>query len=144
MARVTLEFDDAAFCFTTELTVRSTDINAANHLGNDAMISMLSEARSRFLHHFDINETGNGDGAGIIVTDLATVYQSESHYPDRLRFEVGITDFNRYGGDFIFRVTRQPGGDSVALAKYGFVFYDYRKRCVVPVPETFRNRFAVQ
>ena len=80
--------------------------------------------------------------AGIIVTDLATMYQGESFYPDMLRFEVGLMDFNKYGGDFVFRVTKADSGQPVALAKYGFVFFNYQSREVTPMPESFRARFA--
>lgn len=70
------------------------------------------------------------------------MYQGESFYPEVLRFEVGVTDFNRYGGDFVFRVTKMDTGQPVALAKYGFVFFDYHRRRVVPMPDSFRSRFA--
>ena len=102
MARLTLEFPEDQFCYSTHLTVRVTDINAANHLGNDSMISMISEARARFLFEFGIEETQE-DGTGIIVTDLATTYRAEAHARDQLLFEVGVMDFNTYGGDITFR-----------------------------------------
>nr|WP_282451815.1 thioesterase family protein [Marinobacter koreensis] len=123
------------------MPVRITDINGANHLGNDALISMLSEARAQFMVKYGVEETGNKD-IGIIVTDLATMYQSESFFPEMLRFEVGLMDFNKYGGDFVFRVTKAESGQPVALAKYGFVFFDYQQREVVPIPEQFRSRFG--
>ncbi|MFO8142868.1 MAG: thioesterase family protein [Marinobacter sp.] len=141
MARIKLEFPDSAFCFETRMPVRITDINGANHLGNDALISMLSEARAQLLVEYGIEETDQ-NGMGIIVTDLATLYQGESFYPDLLRFEVGLMDFNNYGGDFVFRVTKAEGGQPVALAKYGFVFFNYQTREVTPMPESFRARFA--
>ena len=141
MARIKLEFPEHVFCFQTHLEVRSTDLNGANHLGNDALISMLSEARAQFLLNYEVNEAGQ-DGLGILVTDLATVYQAETFYPETLIFDVGITDFNRYGGDFVFRVTRQRDGAAVALAKYGFVFFDYREKQVTPVPDSFRLKFG--
>ncbi|QSP95442.1 thioesterase family protein [Marinobacter salinisoli] len=141
MARIKLDFPDDVFCFETQMPVRITDINGANHLGNDALISMLSEARAQFLVEYGIEEAGH-DGIGIIVTDLATMYQSESFFPEMLRFEVGIMDFNKYGGDFVFRVTKARSGQPVALAKYGFVFFDYRNKQVTPVPEGFRSRFS--
>lgn len=43
MARLQLDFSQQQFRYQTPMTVRSTDINAANHLSNDAMISMISE-----------------------------------------------------------------------------------------------------
>ena len=141
MARIKLEFPDNAFSFETRMPVRITDINGANHLGNDALISMLSEARAQFLVEHGIEEADQ-NGTGIIVTDLATMYQGESFYPDMLRFEVGLMDFNKYGGDFVFRVTKADTGQSVAMAKYGFVFFNYKTREVTPMPENFRARFA--
>jgi acyl-CoA thioesterase FadM len=141
LARIKLSFPNNAFYFETQMPVRITDINGANHLGNDALISMLSEARAQFLVNYGIQEAGH-DGIGIIVTDLATMYQSESFFPEMLRFEVGLMDFNKYGGDFVFRVTKAQSGQPVALAKYGFVFFDYQRKSVVPMPDSFRARFG--
>jgi hypothetical protein len=39
-----LQFPEDQFYYSTHLTVRVTDINGANHLANDSMISMISEA----------------------------------------------------------------------------------------------------
>lgn len=141
MARIKLSFPDEVFVFSTTMPVRITDINGANHLGNDALISMLSEARAQFMVKMGLQET-IAEGTGIIVTDLATMYQSESFFPEILRFEVGVTDLNKYGGDYVFRVTKAISGQPVALAKYGFVFFDFRHKNVVEIPEEFRTTFA--
>ncbi|QLC72540.1 thioesterase family protein [Pseudomonas sp. LPB0260] len=140
MARLKLEFPEDQYCYSTHLTVRVTDINAANHLGNDSMISMISEARARFLFEFGVEETRE-DGVGIIVTDLATTYRAEAHARDQLLFEVGVMDFNRYGGDITFRISRPLDGSLVAMAKSGFVFFDYRRGQVVQMPATFSDLF---
>ncbi len=140
MARLKLDFPEDQFCYSTQLTVRVTDINAANHLGNDSMISMISEARARFLFEFGIEETRE-DGTGIIVTDLATTYRAEAHARDRLLFEVGVMDFNKYGGDIIFRISRPEDDKAIAMAKSGFVFFNYRHAQVVEMPATFSAKF---
>lgn len=140
MARLQLEFPEDQFYFSTQLTVRVTDINAANHLANDSMISMISEARARFLYDFGVRETGI-DGTGIIVTDLATTYKAEAHARDQLLFEVGVMDFNKYGGDITFRITRPHDQKLVAMAKSGFVFFNYQRSQVVPMPEDFLAKF---
>ncbi|MBU2334241.1 MAG: thioesterase family protein, partial [Gammaproteobacteria bacterium] len=57
MARLTLHFPEDQYCFSTQLTVRITGINAGNHLANDSMISMISEARARFLFAYGVAET---------------------------------------------------------------------------------------
>jgi len=140
MARLQLSFPEDQFCYSTPMSVRVTDINAANHLGNDSMISMISEARARFLFEFGVAETER-DGNGIIVTDLATTYRAEAHARDQLLFEVGVMDFNKYGGDIIFRITRPRDRKLIAMAKSGFVFYNYKTSQVVVMPEDFRGKF---
>ena len=140
MARLQLNFPEDQFCYFTPMSVRVTDINAANHLGNDSMISMISEARARFLFEFGVAETER-DGTGIIVTDLATTYRAEAHARDQLLFEVGVMDFNKYGGDMIFRITRPRDRKLIAMAKSGFVFYNYKSSQVVAMPDDFRGKF---
>ena len=140
MARLTLQFPEDQFCFSTQLTVRITDINAGNHLANDSMISMISEARARFLFAYGIAETSK-DGSGIIVTDLATTYKAEAHARDALLFEVGVMDFNPYGGDITFRITRPADGTLIAMAKSGFVFYNYLESRVVRMQAEFEAKF---
>ena len=140
MARLNLVFPEDQFYFTTQLTVRITDINAGRHLANDSMISMISEARARFLYQFGIEEVSVND-TGIIVTDLATTYKQEAFARDKLVFEVGLMDLNRYGGDIIFRISKADSGELVALAKSGFVFYDFTTSKVAPMPDDFRVRF---
>ena len=131
MARLKLDLPADQFCYATHLTVRVTDINSANHLANDSMISMISEAREDVSHQ----------GSGIIVTDLATMYRNEAHARDQLLFEVGVMDFNKYGGDIIFRITRPADDTLIAMAKSGFVFFDYADKKVVAMPEGFAGRF---
>jgi acyl-CoA thioesterase FadM len=140
MARLSLNFPEDQYCYSTHLTVRVTDINRANHLGNDSMISMISEARARFLFEYGISETAE-DGTGIIVTDLATTYRAEAHARDQLLFEVGVMDFNKYGGDITFRISRPADGKLIAMAKSGFVFFNYPSSRVVPMPDSFRSTF---
>jgi acyl-CoA thioesterase FadM len=78
---------------------------------------------------------------GIIVTDLATIYRAEAYRRDELLFDVGVMDFNKYGGDLIYRVTRPRDQKLIAMAKTGFVFYDYKAGRVCPMPDDFRARF---
>lgn len=140
MARLKLEFPEDQYYYFTQLTVRVTDINSANHLGNDSMISMISEARARFLFEFGITETQE-DHIGLIVTDLATTYKTEAYARDHLLFEVGVMDFNKYGGDITFRITRPRDNALVAMAKSGFVFFNFETKQVIPMPARFHSKF---
>ena len=140
MARVQLELPEQFF-FSITQTVRMTDLNPGGHVGNDQMISLLSEARYRFFCHYGHDEFGR-EKVGIIITDLVTAYRCESFAQENLKFEVGLMDFNKYGADLIFRVTKHPSGQVVVLAKQGFVFFDYQAHKVTPVPDHFRRTFV--
>lgn len=140
MARVQLELPEQ-FIYTHTINVRMTDLNTGKHVGNDQMISLISEARYRFFCDFGFDQF-DSDGQSIVVTDLVATYKTESFAQDDLQFEVGLMDFNKYGADLIFRVTKQPSGQLVVLAKQGFVFFDHQKHGVVPVPTAFREKFA--
>ena len=50
-------------------------------------------------------------------------------------------DFNRYGGDLIFRVTRPADGKLIAMAKYGFVFFNFHSGQVAAMPKAFLAHF---
>jgi acyl-CoA thioesterase FadM len=139
MARIELNLPEQFF-FTTSLTVRFTDLNIGSHVGNDQMIALLSEARSRFLFHFGI-EDWLAQGLNILVTDLMATYKTSAWGRDVLQFEVGIMDFNQYGGDIIFRVTRPSNDDLIVLAKTGFVFIQSATGKITPMPEKFREAF---
>ncbi len=141
MARLQLDFPEDQYYFSTPLPVRITDINSGQHLGNDSMISMISEARAQFLHEYGVIETER-DGTGIIVTDLVTTYRAEAHARDTLLFEVGVMDFNKYGGDITFRITRPRDKTLIAMAKSGFVFFNYKTSQVVNMPMEFRDKFS--
>ncbi len=139
MARVELNLPEQ-FYFTTALTVRFTDLNVGSHVGNDQMIALLSEARSRFLHHFEI-EDWRDQGLNLLITDLMATYKKSAWGRNILQFDVGVMDFNKYGGDIIFRVTRPATGDLIVLAKTGFVFINTATSKIAPLPERFRELF---
>ena len=50
MARLTLDLP-SRFPFSTELEVQVGHINYGGHLGNDSMLSLVHEARVRYLRH---------------------------------------------------------------------------------------------
>ena len=140
MARVHLELPEA-FSFTTQLVVRVTEINYGNHVGNDRMVSLLHEARLRFLRNLGYNGELNIGGLGIMVTDLIVAFKGESFAGDVLNFEVGVTDFNKYGCDFIYRVTCAQDERLITLAKTGIVFFDYDERKIARIPPVFMEHF---
>jgi len=139
MARIEIEMIED-FIFKTELAVRISDLNYTNHVGNDAFVSIIHEARVKFLENFGFSET-DVDGKGLIVSDLAVSYKSLSFYGDNLKFEIGAGDFNKYGCDIFYRVTNTKTNNLILLAKTGIVFFDYAENKITATPEAFSSHF---
>ncbi|MBM4161121.1 MAG: thioesterase [Ignavibacteria bacterium] len=140
MPRVKLELPEQ-FPFATEIPLRITDINYGGHLGNDALLSLLHEARVQFLRQYGFTEV-DVDGRSIIMADVVIVYRSESFYGDVARIEMAVTDLQTHGCDFVYKVTNRGNGKEIARAKTGIVFFDYEKRKIVPAPQKFTDLFS--
>ena len=140
MARVKLDLPEQ-FAFVTELPVRITDINYGNHLGNDALLALLHEARVRFLQRQGLSEVDVG-GCGLIMTDAVLIYKSQAVFGDVLRIQVAVQDFSPLGCDVVYLVTNAATGTEVARAKTGIICFDYTRGKPVRCPEKFRAALA--
>ena len=138
MPRIRIELPEKFF-FKTEIPIRITDINYGGHLGNDSILSIIHEARLRFLIHNGYSES-NIEGIGIIMTDVAIQYKSEGFYGDELLVELTVTDFTSIGCDIVYRLSNKNSKKEIALAKTGIVFFDYEKRKAAPVPLEFKKK----
>lgn len=138
MPRIKIELPKK-FIFKTEIPIRITDINYGGHLGNDSMLSIIHEARVRFLKHLGYSES-DVEGNGIIMIDAAVQYKSEGFYGDELIAEVAVNDFTGIGCDFVYRITNKNTSKEIAYAKTGIVFLNYEKRKTTPVPSEFKKK----
>jgi acyl-CoA thioester hydrolase len=139
MARIKIDFPET-FVFSTTIPVRITDINYGGHVGNDALLSIVHEARVRFLKNFGYSEI-DVDGRSIIMSDSAVMYKAEVFYGDILTVDIAVTDIQRMSCDIVYRLSNDSTKKEVARAKTGIVFFDYTARKPVSVPDTFRNLF---
>ena len=138
MARVKIELPEK-FVFQTEIPIRISDLNYGGHLGNDSVLSIVHEARVRFLQSLGFSEK-NVDGPGIIMVDAALQYKSEGFYGDVIKIEIGIGDITNTGCDIIYRLSNIESNKLIAIVKTGIVFFDYDKRKVTTIPNIFLSK----
>jgi len=127
------------FIYKTEIPIRITDINYGGHLGNDSLLSIIHEARVRFLNLLGYSES-DVKGVGIIMIDSAIQYKSEGFYGDELLVEITVNDFSLIGCDFVYRLSNKKTLKEIALAKTGIVFFNYEKRKTASVPLEFKQK----
>ena len=133
MARVELTLPDK-FIFATQLSVRASDLNYGNHVGNDRILTLMQEARVLFYQSLGFKNEMSFDGSiGHVIADSVVVYKAESFLGDVLKIEIATTDFSKYGFDIYYRITNQHNKE-VARGKTGVVCFDFEKRKVASVP----------
>lgn len=120
-----LEFDDRVFVFETVMRVRNTEIDVGQHLTLESLISLLAEARARFLYSKGIKDI-NAEYQGLIVSNLQLNIINRVRAREELLFEVGIEHISDKDGEMAIKVTRMYDGSLVAKARKSFVQYDYR------------------
>jgi acyl-CoA thioester hydrolase len=139
MARIKIALPKK-FTFTTTIAIRISDINYGGHMGNDALLSILHEARVQYLLHHGYAEL-DIVGKSLIMADVAIEYKGEAFRGDVLTIEMAAHDFTKYGFDIIYRVTNQEQ-KLIALAKTGMLCFDYTARKVISLPQEVTNRLS--
>ncbi|ATL47412.1 thioesterase [Chitinophaga caeni] len=144
MARVKIDMPDR-YAFSMQIPVRIQDVNYGGHVGNDAILSMIHDARVQFLKSLGASEL-DAFGAGLIMADVAIVYKNESFHGDILQFEVCASEFSAFGFDLFYKVsTRREGKDLlIAEAKTGMVCFDYTQRKITKVPAALKAAMEIK
>ena len=137
MARLSLNIPES-LPFKTKLCIRISDLNYGGHLGGDSALSLMHEARVRYLNHYGFQEL-DAAGAGLIMTDCAIQFRSEGFYGHDIKVELGAGDFSEKGFDIYYRFYNLSTQKIMILAKTGFVCFDFDKKIVLPVPEKLKR-----
>jgi len=139
MARIKIEVPEKVIA-SFHIPVRITDINYGNHLGNDAFVSIVHEARMQWLHQYGYTEL-NIERTGLIMSDLAVEFKSESFYGDVVEVKVSAGEISRVGFELYYQLVavRNNGRILLANAKTGMVSYDYDAKKVIAIPEKLRS-----
>src|SRR3990170_9153988 len=134
MTRIQIDIPEK-FLFTTELTIRASDLNYGNHVGHDRVLTLMQEARVEFYRTLGFKNELNFEGdVGQVIADVAVEYKSESFLADRWIIKLGVSDFSNYGFDMFYLVENKAIGKEVARGKTGIVCFDYGTRKVARIP----------
>ncbi len=133
MSRIKLKIPDTRL-FTTEITVRISDINYGNHLGNEMILSFMQETRLRFFQSLGYRDELNIEGIGTIQADAAIEYRGESFHGDVIKCSLFLGDLGRRSIDFYYVLENVDNSRLIARGKTGIAFYDYKLKTTVSIP----------
>ncbi|MDN3658702.1 acyl-CoA thioesterase [Ferruginibacter paludis] len=129
--------------FTVTIPVRISDINYGNHVGNDAFVSILHEARVQWLKSHFFTEL-NVAGIGLIMSDLAVEFKKESFYGDSIEVQLSCGEISSAGFELYYQLFTNRNEEMCLLAnaKTGIVCYNYSSKKVSAIPQVLKNILA--
>ncbi|TWI84892.1 acyl-CoA thioesterase FadM [Lacibacter cauensis] len=139
MSRIKIAFPET-FSFIATIPVRITDLNYGNHVGNDAVLSIIHEARVQFLSHNGYAELNCG-GVGLIMSDVGIEFKKEIFYGDVLAVQIAAINFSSVGFDLFYRILNKENV-VVALAKTGMICYNYEVKKIAAVPAEVKAKLS--
>jgi acyl-CoA thioesterase FadM len=130
MVRVKIEIPDKVL-FTTKIPVRITDINYGNHVGNDAIVQIIHEARAQFLSSYGFTELKVA-GTALIMSNLVIEFKKESFFGDQLTVKLYAGNFTKVSFDLFYSIHTLRDSQEILITKAqsGMVCYDYTARKV--------------
>ena len=142
MARIKIEIPEKIIG-TFTIPIRIADINYGNHVGNDAFVSIIHEARMQWLRQYGYTEL-KIEGIGLIMSDLALEFKNESFYGDVVEVRLGASEISRVGFDLYYQLSAKRNNENILLAnaKTGMICYDYDAKKVVSIPEKLKMILA--
>lgn len=123
------------YTFSTIIVIRITDLNYGGHVGNDTFLSLIHEARIRFLDNHSFSELDFA-GTGLIMADAAIEFKRELVYGKEVKISVAATGFDKLGFDIIYLMEVKEGDSWITAGKVktGMICYDYKLKKKVQVP----------
>ena len=140
MSRVKLKFPDENPLFIATISVRIGDINYGGHVGNDAILSIVHEARMQMLGSKGYDEM-NAGGNSMIMADVMIAYKGESFYGDTLQVKIYAQEIKDHSFDLLYHISAMRSGiqSDIAHAKTGMVCFDYNVRKVVTMTSELKQ-----
>lgn len=130
--------------FRARYPVRVGDINYGGHLGNDKYLLLFHDARLAFLAALGASEKDIGGGAGLIMSEAHVRFQAEIFLGDELEVSVRPRDVQASRFALDYQVRRMGDGAEVAAGYTTLVAFDYARRRVARLPETFQTALQAQ
>ncbi|MCD6064037.1 MAG: esterase [Flavipsychrobacter sp.] len=141
MSRVKIKFPNEKPLFVTMIPVRVGDINYGGHLGNDAVLSVMQEARMQMLRNWGYQDELDAGGNALIMADVMIAYRGEAFYGDILSISIYVEELSVKSFNLLYHISTAAGKE-IAHAKTGMACFDYNIRKIANLTEELKNRLS--
>lgn len=136
MPRVKLVLPQNFLAVKISIPVRITDINYGDHVGNDALVSIIHEARMQLLQSIGLSEINIEGSVGLIMADLFVEFKKESFYKDIIDVKIAVDNITSVSFELFYRLDciRNDNHITIANAKTTMICFDYERKKVTNIP----------
>ncbi len=140
MGRVKIKFPNENPLYIATIPVRIGDVNYGGHVGNDAVLSIIHEARMMMLSSRNYSEM-NAGGNSMIMADVMISYKGESFYGDVLTIRIYAEEITDRTFDLLYQIYTLRNGlnSDIAHAKTGMVCFDYEARKLAQMTDELKR-----
>ncbi len=139
MVRIKIEVPEKIIA-SIKIPVRISDINYGKHVGNDAFVSLIHEARVQWLKQYNYTELDFA-GTALILSELMAEFKKESFYGDVIEIKISCGEITRVGFELYYQLSTIRNNEIILLAnaKTGMVCYNYQTKKTAPVNEDIKR-----
>ncbi len=127
--------------FSTEIAVTIDQVNYAGHVGVDAYLAIVHEARMRWLKLQGMSELNLGDNIGYVITKASMRYKAQSFHGDVLIVECTCANLQKKTVDFFYKVIKRDSGKVAAIGETTHAFFDHKLGKIANPPREFVDKF---
>ena len=127
--------------YGTTVPVLVNHLNYGNHLGYDSVLSIIQEARMRWLKDNGLTELSLSGSVGYMITHASVDYHGEGFFGDQLCVALSATPPSRRGFQLYYKVTNESSGKVIAEAETKHIFFDFAARKIASAPACFMALF---
>lgn len=139
MSNLTITFQENSSIFEADIPVLVSHLNYGNHLGYDSILSIVQEARMRWLKQYNMGEMTIDENIGYLVIDVSLIYKSEAFHGDTLNVQLYPENVKSKSFNLKYKITNQTTGATVALVNTRHIFYNFLMKKIVRSPESFND-----
>ena len=123
--------------YSMELEVLVSHMNYANHLGYDSVLSIIQDARMRWLKANNMSEISIDNHIGYLVVEAHARYKNEAYFGDRLVIEVFINNVTKKTFELSYIIKTE--NKEIAECSTKHIFFDNKCKRVVSMPDNFKK-----
>jgi len=121
--------------YSTTVDVLISHLNYGNHLGYDSLLSILHEARLRWLKSLGVaSEVNIYERVGWMVKRISLEYEAEAHHGDTLEIKLEVREVKKSSFTLSHTVLNQATRKQVCSGDITLVCFDFERNKIARIP----------